>query len=87
MEEKYKHKIITIPNVLSFFRLLLIPVIVWLYIVKKDPILTMVILALSGITGIVVRFPIHQREFEEAAKREKLPCTKMRNGSSWQYTA
>ena len=27
MEEKYEHKIITIPNVLSFFRLLLIPVI------------------------------------------------------------
>ena len=53
MEEKYKHKIITIPNVLSFFRLLLIPVIVWLYIVKKDPIWTMAILALSGITDIV----------------------------------
>ena len=53
MEEKYKHKIITIPNVLSFFRLLLIPVIVWLYIVKKDPIWTMAILALSSITDIV----------------------------------
>ena len=53
MEEKYKHKIITIPNVLSFLRLLLIPVIVWLYIVKKDPIWTMAILALSGITDIV----------------------------------
>ena len=53
MEEKYKHKIITIPNVLSFFRLLLIPVIVWLYIGKKDPIWTMVILALSGITDVV----------------------------------
>ena len=53
MEEKYKHKIITIPNVLSFFRLLLIPVIVWLYIVKKDPIWTMAVLALSGVTDIV----------------------------------
>ena len=53
MEEKYKHKIITIPNILSFFRLLLIPVIVWLYIVKKDPIWTMAVLALSGITDIV----------------------------------
>jgi len=53
MEEKYKHKIITIPNVLSFFRLLLIPVIVWLYIVKKDTIWTMAMLALSGITDIV----------------------------------
>ena len=53
MKDKYKHKIITIPNVLSFFRLLLIPVIVWLYIVKKDPIWTMAVLALSGITDIV----------------------------------
>ena len=31
MEDKYKHKIVTIPNVLSFFRLLLIPVILWLW--------------------------------------------------------
>lgn len=53
MEEKYKHKIITIPNVLSFFRLLLIPVIMWLYIVKKDPIRTTVILILSGVTDVV----------------------------------
>ena len=53
MEEKYKHKIITIPNILSLFRLLLIPVIMWLYIVKEDPVLTTVILVLSGITDIV----------------------------------
>ena len=53
MEERYKHKVITIPNILSLFRLLLIPVIIWLYIVKEDPVLTTVILALSGITDIV----------------------------------
>ena len=53
MEEKYKHKIITIPNILSLFRLLLIPVIMWLYIVREDPIWTTAILALSGITDIV----------------------------------
>ena len=53
MEERYKHKIITIPNILSLFRLLLIPVIMWLYIVKEDPVLTTVILVLSGITDIV----------------------------------
>ena len=53
MEEKYNHKIITIPNILSFFRLLLIPVIMWLYIVKKDPIWTTVILILSGVTDVV----------------------------------
>ena len=53
MEDKYKHKIITIPNVMSFFRLLLIPVIMWLYIEKKDPIWTTVILILSGVTDVV----------------------------------
>ena len=53
MEEKYKQKIITIPNMLSLFRLLLIPVIMWLYIVKKDPLWTTAVLALSGITDIV----------------------------------
>ena len=53
MEEKYKHKIITIPNILSLFRLLLIPVIMWLYIVRKDPLWTTAVLALSGITDIV----------------------------------
>lgn len=53
MKDKYKHKIITIPNILSLFRLLLIPVIIWLYIVKKDPVWTTIILVLSGITDIV----------------------------------
>ncbi len=53
MEEKYKHKILTIPNILSLFRLLLIPVIAWLYIVRKDPLWTTTILALSGVTDIV----------------------------------
>lgn len=53
MEEKYKHRIITIPNLLSFFRLLLIPVIIWLYVVKQNPAWTTLVLALSGITDIV----------------------------------
>ena len=53
MESKYKNKIITIPNVLSLFRLLLIPLIIWLYMVKEDPVRTTVVLALSGITDIV----------------------------------
>ena len=53
MEDKYKHRIITIPNLLSFFRLLLIPVIIWLYVVKQNPAWTTLVLALSGITDIV----------------------------------
>jgi len=53
MEDEHKNKIITIPNMLSLFRLLLIPVIMWLYIVRKDPLWTTAVLALSGITDIV----------------------------------
>lgn len=49
---KYQKKIFTIPNVLSFFRLCLIPVIVWLYCFKEDYLWTTLILALSGITDI-----------------------------------
>ncbi len=52
-EEKYAHKIITIPNILSLFRLLLIPVIVWLYVEKQDPVWTTAVLALSGLTDII----------------------------------
>ncbi len=53
MENKYKDKIITIPNILSMFRLLLIPVIVWLYVAKHDPVWTCIILILSGVTDVV----------------------------------
>ncbi len=53
---RYKNKTITIPNILSFFRLCLIPLIVWLYCVKKDYHWTMVIFLLSGITDIVDGF-------------------------------
>ena len=52
MNEKYRHKILTIPNVLSCFRLLLIPVIVWLYTVRENPVWTTAVLALSGLTDI-----------------------------------
>lgn len=53
MEDRYKHRIITIPNLLSLFRLLMIPVIVWLYVVREDPFLTTAVLALSGLTDII----------------------------------
>ena len=52
-EERYKNKIITIPNLLSLFRLLLIPVIVWLYVFRQDYIWTTAVLTLSGVTDIV----------------------------------
>ena len=50
---KYQNKILTIPNILSFFRLCLIPVIVWLYVGKQDYLWTLLFLTLSGITDIV----------------------------------
>jgi len=52
-ENKYEKKIITIPNLLSLFRLCLIPVIVRLYVYKKNYYLTLAVLTLSGITDIV----------------------------------
>ena len=55
-ENKYQKKILTIPNVLSFFRICLIPVIVWLYCVKEDYLWTTIVLMISGITDIVDGF-------------------------------
>ncbi len=54
--KKYKKAIFTIPNILSFFRLCLIPVIVWLYCGAKDYPLAGYILILSGLTDIVDGF-------------------------------
>lgn len=51
--DKYKNKIFTIPNVLSMIRLCLIPVIVWLYLGKKNYLLTGIFVVISGLTDIV----------------------------------
>ena len=53
IESRYKNKILTVPNVLSFFRLCLIPIIVWLYISKEDYFWTLMALLLSGLTDVV----------------------------------
>lgn len=50
---RYRKRIITIPNILSFFRLCLIPVIVWLYCFKRDYLMTALVLVISGITDII----------------------------------
>jgi cardiolipin synthase len=52
MENPCQKKIITIPNLLSAFRIALIPALIWTYIVKKDDILTLGLLLLSGLTDI-----------------------------------
>ena len=48
-----RKRVFTIPNLLSFFRLCLIPVIVWLYCIRKNYLMTTLVLLLSGITDVV----------------------------------
>lgn len=48
-----KNEIFTIPNILSMFRILLIPVIVWLYFVDENHYGMLGVIALSGLTDIV----------------------------------
>lgn len=54
-----QNRIFTIPNLLSFFRLCLIPAFMWLYCVEKNYLWTGIILILSGLTdtvdGIIAR--------------------------------
>lgn len=50
------NKVFTIPNLLSFFRICLIPVIVWLYCSRKEYLWTAAVLLLSGLTDIADGF-------------------------------
>ena len=51
-----QNKILTIPNLLSLFRLCLIPVFMWLYCVEKNYLWTGIILIISGLTDTVDGF-------------------------------
>ena len=53
MNIDYSKRIITIPNVLSLFRLILIPIIAWLYIKKQDYYMTVIVLGISGLTDVI----------------------------------
>lgn len=48
-----KKQILTIPNLLSLFRLLLIPVIIWLYQCKHDYLAAASVTVLSGATDVI----------------------------------
>ena len=50
---KARTKVFTFPNILSFFRLCLIPVIVWSYCVEQNYLLAGSVLIVSGLTDIV----------------------------------
>lgn len=51
-----ENRIITIPNILSVCRIIMIPVFIWAYCCRKEYPLTFLILCLSGITDLVDGF-------------------------------
>lgn len=55
MQSKHlkKENILTIPNLLSLIRILLIPFIIWLYCVQKAYMHTFIVIAISGFTDII----------------------------------
>ncbi len=48
-----KNQILTIPNLLSLLRLAMIPLLLWLYLVKEEYMWTAVVVLLSGATDIL----------------------------------
>lgn len=56
LESKYKDKILTIPNLLSFLRLCMIPLMIWLYVFRENYGLTTLVLMLSALTDVVDGF-------------------------------
>lgn len=56
MKKETKKQILTIPNILSIFRLLLIPIFVWQYCIEKNYLSTAVLLVISGLTDIADGF-------------------------------
>ena len=48
-----KNAILTIPNLISLFRILLIPLIIWLYCGKKQYAATIAVVAISGASDII----------------------------------
>ena len=52
MQQESSKKIFTIPNLLSFFRILLIPLMWYLYVIAHEPGWTVAVLALSGLSDL-----------------------------------
>lgn len=51
-----REEVMTIPNLLSLFRILLLPIIVWLYVFKENYYAAIIVLFVSGLTDIVDGF-------------------------------
>lgn len=56
MKQNIRKQIFTIPNFLSFLRLCMIPLIIWLYCSQENYALTAAVLVLSGITDTIDGF-------------------------------
>jgi len=50
---KKSNQIFTIPNLLSLLRLAMIPLLLWLYLVKQEYLWTAAVVVLSGATDIL----------------------------------
>lgn len=48
-----ENRILTVPNLLSFFRLLIIPLMIYQYCFKKQYMMTVILLTVSGLTDVV----------------------------------
>lgn len=55
-KKDYSNKILTVPNILSIVRLLLIPVIVWLYSFENEYKMAALVLLVSGLTDTIDGF-------------------------------
>ena len=56
MKALFKGNILTIPNLLSTFRVLLIPLFMWLYLGRDNILATAIVLAVSGLTDALDGF-------------------------------
>ncbi len=52
-QKDYKDKIFTIPNILCMVRLALIPLILWLYFIKKEYVWSGIVLVVSCLTDVI----------------------------------
>ena len=53
MNRRAAGRIVTIPNILSFSRILMVPLFVWAYVARKNSLLAAAILALSALTDLL----------------------------------
>lgn len=56
IQQEQLNRIFTVPNLLSLFRLILIPFFIWLYCFKQEYLGTSIILVLSGVTDMADGF-------------------------------